>query len=209
MPTTITNPKTLNQIINNFRVIADLHLQINDFKYGDAWEFYQSGTSSTPELWLTCESINRLNNVSEYNLRIYVVDNVKRGESNETEVESDLIQICEDIIAQIRDHNYEWNVLNSQNIVIEVKTEQTPKNLTAAQFSVTIRVPKPDDICAIPFSSNPLTGAQSNSSLVVIYNQETNETIAALAAGSRYPVLVFSGIRDEGPPYTNSIIGTT
>lgn len=41
---------------------------------------------------------------------------------------------------------------------------------------------------------------------VTIVDQITGLTIATVASGGIYPVLQFSGIQDDGPPYTNSII---
>ena len=155
---TVTNITTLNQLVGNLRDIADLHQQIHGFNYGEPWEFYQSGVTNSPEMWVTCEGVTREGSkVSTFNMRVYIVDNVKRGELNELEVESDLIQIAEDIIAQLRHHSYGWNLPRTDNISISVRTERTPKMLTAVEFALTIRVPKPDNRCAISFTTNPLS----------------------------------------------------
>lgn len=158
MSTTITNITTLNQLVNNLRVIADNHIQIHNFLYGEPWEFYQSGCTNSPELWLACESVNREGaSATVFNMNIVIADNVRRGEANELEVESDLIQIAEDIIAQLRHPHYGWNVRREDNIRISIRTERDPKNLTTVEFQLSVRVPKSDSRCAIPFSSNPVT----------------------------------------------------
>jgi len=41
---------------------------------------------------------------------------------------------------------------------------------------------------------------------VEIINSETSEVIAEVESGGQYFVLVFSGILDDGGPYTNSIV---
>lgn len=154
---TVVNITTLNQLIGNLRDIADKHQQINGFKYGEPWEFYQSGTTRSPEMWVSCTGFSRERAVTIYNLTIYLADNVKRGEENELEVESDLVQISEDVIYQLQNNNgYGWNVPQETVIPVKLMTEKTPKNLIVTEFSVNIRTKKPANICAIPFTTNPI-----------------------------------------------------
>ena len=155
MATTI-NITTLNQLVNNLQDIADKHQMINGFIYGESWEFYQSGVTNSPEMWVTCTGISRERAVTVYDLIIYLADNVKRGEVNELEVESDLIQIAEDVIFQLQNNDYGWNIPQDTVIPVKLMTERTPKNLTVVEFSVNIRTKKPANICAIPFTSNPI-----------------------------------------------------
>lgn len=157
MPT-VTNITTLNQLVENLRVIAENHLQINRFLYGEPHEFYLSGVTSSPEMWVACESVNRdVSGVSIFNMNIVLADNVKRGEANELEVESDLVQIAEDVIAQLKHPTYGWNLQDGSNIRLSIRTESTPKNLTTVEFQVSLRVKKPNNRCAIPFTTNPIT----------------------------------------------------
>lgn len=155
MATTI-NITTLNQLVSNLQDIADKHQMINGFIYGESWEFYQSGVTNSPEMWVTCTGISRERAVTVYDLIIYLADNVKRGEVNELEVESDLIQIAEDVIFQLQNNDYGWNIPQDTVIPVKLMTERTPKNLTVVEFSVNIRTKKPANICAIPFTSNPI-----------------------------------------------------
>lgn len=155
MATTV-NITTLNQLVSNLQDIADKHQMINGFIYGESWEFYQSGVTNSPEMWVTCTGISRERAVTVYDLIIYLADNVKRGEVNELEVESDLIQIAEDVIFQLQNNDYGWNIPQDTVIPVKLMTERTPKNLTVAEFSVNIRTKKPANICAIPFTSNPI-----------------------------------------------------
>ena len=155
MATTV-NITTLNQLVSNLQDIADKHQMINGFIYGESWEFYQSGVTNSPEMWVTCTGISRERAVTVYDLIIYLADNVKRGEVNELEVESDLIQIAEDVIFQLQNNDYGWNIPQDTVIPVKLMTERTPKNLTVVEFSVNIRTKKPANICAIPFTSNPI-----------------------------------------------------
>jgi hypothetical protein len=156
MPTTV-NITTLNQLVANLSDIADKHQMINGFQYGEPAEFYQSGMTNSPEMWVMCTGIDRERATTIYNLTIYLADNVKRGEVNELEVESDLIQIAEDVIYQLQNNDYGWNIPQDTVTNIKLMTERTPKNLTVVEFNVSIRTKKPANICAIPFTSNPIT----------------------------------------------------
>lgn len=139
-------------------MIADSHLQIHTFKYGNPWEFYTSGTTNSPEMWVALNSVNReVQGVTTFNMNIVIADNVKRGEVNELEVESDIIQICEDVIAYMKHPSFGFNVSNNANINITVRTENTPKNLTTAEFQIGIRISKAGNRCAIPFNTQPIT----------------------------------------------------
>lgn len=156
MPTTV-NITTLNQLVDNLRDIADKHQMINGFQYGEPWEFYQSGMTNSPELWVMCTGFERQRGTTIFNLTMYLADNVKRGESNELEVESDLIQIAEDVMYQLQNDDYGWSVPKDETFTAKLMTERTPKNLTVVEFNISIRTKKPANICAIPFTSNPIT----------------------------------------------------
>lgn len=201
MPTT-TNILTLNQLIENLRVIATNHRQINRFQYGEAWEFYQSGTTVTPEMWVQLDGVERPDASSTiYKVHVWIVDNVKRGEIDELEVQSDLVQIAEDIIAQVRNGDYGWVFGRNEVISMNIRTEYTPKNLASVDFVLPIKIKKVDNRCAIPFTSNPTDGAYSNTGIVSIYDIQTNNVITTLNVGASYGVYQF-GIIDGGSSNT-------
>ena len=149
---------TLNQLIANVQEIATQHRQINDFKYGNTWEHYSSGTTNTPELWCNVESATRNINSTIYTIRFWVVDNVIRGELDELERHSDLVLIAEDIIAQLRNPAYKWLVSRTQSINIDLLVEYSPKNFAGASFSIDVEISKADERCNIPFIAPPISG---------------------------------------------------
>lgn len=145
-------------------------------------------------MWVACDSVDRdaKGGLTTFNFNIVIADNVKRGEVNELEVESDIQQICEDVLAQLQHHDYRWNVTTQSKITI--RTEKTPKNLTTAEFQVAIRVPKPNNRCAIPFSTSPLTNATDGSPVVSLINAQTNAVITTIPCGGSYSVYQFDTI---------------
>jgi hypothetical protein len=206
---TVTNIQTLNQLVENLRVIASEHLQIHTFYYGDPHEFYLSGTTNSPEMWVACDSINRESGrVNIYNMNIVLADNVKRGEVNELEVESDLIRIAEDVVAYLRHPDYGWNVSESASINFSIRTERTPKNLTTVEFVVPIRVKLPDNRCAIPFTNDPLNSSTYGGSSVSLINIQTGAFIESVPCGNSKYVYQFDTISggNASTTYTDIIV---
>lgn len=156
------NIRTLNQLVNNFRDIADKHHMIRRFEYGNPTDYYQSGTTDSPELWMHVDGIVRDNGgVSTFDCTLTLADEIIREGTNELEVESDLVLMADDIVAQcyIKSAEYGWSVPRSQTTQYKIFTEdrKTPKNLKLLQFNIQIRVKKSSDTCSIPYSSQPIT----------------------------------------------------
>ena len=155
MPTT-TNIYTLNQLIENVRQIATNHRQIHDFYYGDEWEYLTSGVTQTPSLRIVCPSVVRSSRTTQFNVDFSIYSNVLRTELDETEVESDLVLIAEDVIAQMRKDEYGW-IVSDEGVNIDIRTEHTQKMFTVVTFTLQVLISKPDDRCTIPFDSDPIT----------------------------------------------------
>lgn len=147
---------TLNQIVQNLNEIANKHLQIHGFKFGDPWEFYTSGVCDCTELWVTMSPPIASLTTMDYPFTAWLLDGVRRGEVNETEVLSDMILIAHDIIAQLHHPAYPWAFDRNQKFTLSNYTEKTPYKLSGVSFSFTLNTLKPADTCQIPFSSSPI-----------------------------------------------------
>lgn len=160
-------------------------------------------------MWVACDSVNRESGrVNIYNMNIVIADNVKRGEVNELEVESDLIRIAEDIVSWLRHPDYGWNITETANINFSIRTERTPKNLTWVEFLVPIRVPIPANRCAVPFSNSPLTNSTDGGSRVSLINIQTGQFIEAIPCGNSRYVYQFDTISGgaANTTYTDIIV---
>jgi hypothetical protein len=153
MATTRANITTLNQLIENIQAIADAHRQIHRFAYGNTWEMYASGTTVTPEMWCNVSRVQRGINSTTYDVDIWIVDNMMRGETDELERHSDLILIAEDVIAQLRSSSYGWLVDRTDITDINLLVEYSPKNLCGVNFTISMEIKKETDRCDIPYSS--------------------------------------------------------
>jgi hypothetical protein len=144
--------RTLNQVVKGLNDIATAHQQINSFGFGDIWEMATSGVTNYPIMWVDCTGATRERSTTTYNLSIYLMDLVQRGEGNETEVLSDMHRIAEDVIAEIRHPDWTW-VLNFDSVTIDNFTESEPDMLSGVKFDISLSVVQPDDRCQIPLNS--------------------------------------------------------
>lgn len=147
---------TLNNVVQNLSEIANKHLQIHGFKFGDPWEFYTSGVCNCTELWVQPQPPFVSLTTIDYKFTLWLLDGVRRGEVNETEVLSDQILIAHDIIAQLHHPSYPWAFERSQRFTLNMYTEKTAYKLSGVTFDITLKTLKPADTCQIPFSSDPI-----------------------------------------------------
>ena len=147
---------TLNNIVQNFREIADKHRQIHSFKFGvTEHDFDTSGTADCSELWVTLNSSPIGVSTTEFSFSMALVDAVRRGSVNQTEVLSDLAQIAKDIIGQLRHEDYAWDFNRGQKPNLNFSINQSVKNYAEVSFDFTLVIPDPVDSCRIPFTSTP------------------------------------------------------
>jgi len=95
---------SVNQIRVELQEIANAHLQINNFFWGDFLRAYKEDTELNYVL-MGCfyPTASLLNNQTQLTLTIYICDRVYKDYSNLNDVESDTLQICRDV----------YNVINS------------------------------------------------------------------------------------------------
>lgn len=196
---------TLNQTIKNLNNIANAHYQINSFGNGSVVEFATSGITNYPAMWVDYEAPQVQGNAYVYVLRIYIMDRLIKGKTNELELFSDIQQICLDIISQLNSTIYGWKLI-TDNITLNPFSEPRFDDEDAGYyFDVQLKQPFKYDTCQIPFDSTITNVGSSN--LVTIIDQNGN-VITTLKGGETYQVLVVSTI-DGGlssTTYTNQII---
>lgn len=180
---------TLNNIVQNLNEIANKHLQIHGFKFGDPWEFYSSGVCDCTELWVQMQPPVATLTTIEYKFIAWLLDGVRRGEVNETEVLSDMTLIAHDIIAQLHHPDYAWAFDRKKEFTLNNYTEKTPYKLSGVSFDFGLKTLKPADTCQIPFSSNPsifpiLASTPEPSRSYITGNLTASELVYALTSSS-------------------------
>lgn len=139
---------TLNQVVKNLNNISDSHSQINNFFFGELYDFASSGTVNYPAMAVTLEPSQVQGNVLVYSFNVYVLDLVHKGTSNNTEVLSDTMQTCLDIIAICNNHLYDWNT--EKNTVLNDVQGGYDDEVSGYWFNLKIRVANPSDRCQVP-----------------------------------------------------------
>jgi hypothetical protein len=84
----------------------------------------------------------------QYNFSIYVMDRMLMGETNETEVLSDMTLVGQDMVASLRDHIYSWIV--SDNMSVTFFTESDPDYLAGLKIDFSLTLSSLNDTCQIP-----------------------------------------------------------
>jgi hypothetical protein len=199
---------TLNQINKAFSDIAIAHKQINTYGMGDIWEIETSGTIRYPLLWANPSTSRFENNTYVSVWQLLVMDIVHKDEKNETDVMSDMELVALDLIALLKNAAYDFD-LNTDNIPLEKFTERFTNNVAGIALTVELRIPAPNDRCAVPQTGlNVGSGGVTTGGIVTIINAVTGATIVEIQAPGEYEVYQWSGI-DEGDSTTTYTDGIT
>jgi hypothetical protein len=146
---------TLNQIVKTLENIADRHKLINSFDHGDLWE---ASKDSIQYPYMFAVQINPVTTTEREVLlkfSLLFMDLVKQGEENtgsgnETEVQSDQLQIALDVRAELMKPSYEDSFRVDFNSNIEMFTERFNDLVSGCKMDLTFRITDLKDRCAIP-----------------------------------------------------------
>lgn len=144
---------SLNQITRGLSLIVDAHKQLNKFYFGDPFEFATSGTTTYPALVVDMTSFKTTRSYAKFNFDFYLMDLVRKGESNETEVLSDMARIAKDLEAEMKHPTWTWDIDWSREIEWLPFTEKDDDWVSGYKGSIEIILDEPDDECAIPKST--------------------------------------------------------
>lgn len=93
---------TLNAILFKLlKPVADHHLMINDFGYGDLSKYATAGAAKFPLMWVVLKNVRYYNKGFNYQLSIIFADIVSEDLSNMVDIQSDMIQIAADVAAKV------------------------------------------------------------------------------------------------------------
>jgi hypothetical protein len=153
--------KSLNQLIKSFSDFADAHGQINSFGVGDLWEVGMSTELQYPLLWIQPTETKIIKGeaetfaISTTKFRVFILDRVKKDETNEMEVLSDTTQIGHDLVKNIDQNpiflsgNY---TLNEEDVLMEYVTEKLKDEVSGVYMQMTFSYPF-NSGCSTPLNS--------------------------------------------------------
>jgi len=140
---------TLNNLVTTITNLANAHEQIKSVYFGDLGDYLSRGTENIyPSLFFDLTGGNIQEKSVVLNFSLYFFDRMLPEDTNETEVLSDQLQICQDIIAQLRYNNFEFD--EGLNATLTFFTEDTPDLLAGVKADITIDLPYTANRCVIP-----------------------------------------------------------
>lgn len=138
---------TLNQLVAHIQHLGESHQIIQKTFRGSILDFL-----STENLYpgfifdVTTASINE--SQQTINFEFFFLDRVNQDDSNDMEVFSDQLQIAQDIIAQMRDQNQEYELADNVNITFLL--EQTGDVLAGVRCDISVNLGYISNRCAVP-----------------------------------------------------------
>jgi hypothetical protein len=141
--------QTLNQVVKTITDLANAHQQIKSVYFGDFPDYLSRGTDNVyPSLYfdLTGGQIQERSVVLNFSL--YFFDRMLHEETNETEVLSDMLEVCQDIIAQLRSQTFEFD--EGLSATLSFFTEDTPDLLAGVRADITLDLPYISNRCVVP-----------------------------------------------------------
>jgi hypothetical protein len=195
---------SLRQIIVKLEELADDHHQINDFHFGDPYDFGADGPIQYPLMGCMLVPGGALDNKTDrLKLRLYFADLVHQDLSNKLEVLSDQRRTAQGIYSQFRLWLEDNGITLDRSASLDDFEESWDDGAFGFSLDLTIDQFFSTDACWEPSDFDP---SDERAGDVIIFNITTGATITTVNAGGSYGVLQFSGINDTGPPYTNSIV---
>ncbi len=140
---------TLNQVVTTITNVANAHEQIKSVYFGDLSNYLSRGTENIyPSLFFDLTGAQILEKSLTLNFSLYFFDRKLPEDTNETEVLSDQLEICQDIIAQLRYNNFEFD--EGLSATLNFFTEDTPDLLAGVRADITLELPYTANRCVVP-----------------------------------------------------------
>lgn len=141
--------QTLNQIVKTITDLGNAHQQIKSVYFGDLVDYLSRGTENVyPSLYFDLTGGNIQDKSLILNFSLYFFDRILHEESNETEVLSDMLEICQDIISQLRYNNFDFD--EGLSATLNFFTDDTPELLGGVRADITLDLPFTANRCQVP-----------------------------------------------------------
>jgi len=206
---------TINQILKSLSDFASAHYQINSFGNGELYDLASSGVTNYPLMYVDVSPTSIVDDVTQVNFDILLVDRLTKSFTNWAEVYSDMQRVGLDLVAHFLSQSYFPYLRVQQNVTFEpVRYSYADDEIAGYRFTLTFNQFFDQDRCSIPQLGFDYGSSTSipvvSSGVVTIIDAITSTTITTVVCGGTYSVLQFSGI-DGGlanTSYSNSIIAT-
>jgi hypothetical protein len=189
---------TLNQVLAKIKAMCLGHKQVRSFSYGLEQDQLTAKTTKYPAVFLVDNGgvISTSGQAATLSWKLFFMDLVNVADhtkENDADVASDVIQIAQDIIAQLNRSENGWVLSGDNNI--QLLAEHDNDMLTGVIVDFSIRFPWAQNICAIPttFNDYTTTGGGGSGSLGVDSRVYDLEYIATGAEGTTLTIPTIAG----------------
>lgn len=179
---------TLNRLIEEFSQISDAHLQLDDFKYGNFLNIYQSNKVAYKALLMNVNNASMDENFIILQIELMVMDKVFKDLEDRDDVESDCLEILQDVFSVVSYSN-RWQSFSrvSQSSQMRKFYSKGEDQVTGWAMQITLNVKRKNGICDLPVDGYDYEGEYAPFCAGVrIY--EDNILIEVVASGGRYDV---------------------
>lgn len=177
--------KSLNQIISLFQEIGDKHKQINHFYFGSLLSVMKEENVTYPLLVVDVVSAAIDNKQLGLNLIVSIADKVDKAHQNMNEVQSDTLQILNDITMTLQSDK--WKVFSTVSGAQTAQrfTDGELDEVTGWALNLNLQITSQKDLCQIPFDNYSFGGTYSaGCDPVKIY--EDGILVESVASGGSY-----------------------
>lgn len=196
---------TLNQVIRRIKALSLAHKQVRAFRHGLVSDFFADQTSRYPAVLLQDQggSISTAGHATTLNFRLFLVDLVNVSEDtkmNELDVQSDMISIAMDLVAEMNAGMFtDWALSTDNALQLFVEGDNDLHAGCYVDFS--LRIIFTQNICQIP--TEIIDGSPTDTDMKV-YDEEY---IATGAEGTTLSIAAILGkkilliTRESSPIY--------
>jgi hypothetical protein len=153
---------SLNTIISRVRTISLAHKQVRKFYYGAEPDFLTDKTTQYAAVFLQIPPnavIDVSGSMTSITFRMFCMDLVHVAsdtKSNELDVQSDMLQVLSDLIAEINHSEHpDWKISNQNNV--QFLYENGEDMAAGVVADITISFPYTKDTCAVPTDTYDLS----------------------------------------------------
>ena len=140
---------TLNQVINKLEAIQQSHAQLNGFGFGEDFEL-STQQENYPLMWVNVLSSSITDKTLSLGIGVLILDIVADDNSNEKDILSDTLSICQDVYSMLMNPNNTDEFELSNTVTLNPLFEAFPDKVNGWRMDLTIELPYEKNRCFIP-----------------------------------------------------------
>jgi hypothetical protein len=185
--------KSLKQIIYETSVLADAHVQLRSFYYGDLLDIIKIGAIDYATCFLSINSASNNANFETFNLELFVFDILASDDSNRTDIENTTKRILNDLITVIR-YSTRWN--NFSEVLSDVSElkyyDKLQDRLSGWGCTIQLKVYSNDCLVGLPIDDYDfdMAGNFETTVLAIVRNTDNDILATKLVSDSDDTIIV-------------------